>query len=276
MKKIRISMTISPDVLTKLDAIVDGNIIRSRSEAIETVMSKFLETNKTAVFLGGGDLDNLLVNGTLKPLMKIKGKSLIEYNIEKLKKAGYRKLYIIGKSELIGECFKLLGNGSKHGVNIDYIEETKTLGNAKTLQLAENFLKSRFLVLPVDNFFDFDLNYLAQSHSQTNSIATLAVQANREINSDLGVIEMVGNQIIDYEEKPSKPKTFLTATFIGLYEPRIFEYIPKGKMKWIIQTNIFDKLISENSLFGCIVPGFYINIDKQTDIRSILNFLSGK
>ncbi len=266
-------MTISPEVLGRLDSIVDGNVIRSRSEAIETIMSQYLEANKTAVFLGGGDLESLLINDQLKPLLKIKGKCLIEYNVEMLKKAGFRKVYVIGKSELIGECFKLLGNGSKQGVSIEYIEETKTLGNAKTLQLAEPYIKSSFLVLPVDNFFGFDLNYLAKAHMHGNSTATLAVQANRGSVTDLGVVDMVGNRIIDYEERPVKPKTFLTATFIGMYEPRVFEYIPRGKMKWVLQTNVFGKLVAENALYGCIVPGFYMNIDTEKDVKSVEDFL---
>ena len=276
MNKKRVSITISPDVLARLDSLVDGDLMRSRSEAIESVISRHLETNKTAVFLGGGDMKSLFIGDALKPLLKIHGKCLIEYNIEMLKRAGFRKLYVIGKSELIGECFKLLGNGSKHGVGIDYMEESKTLGNAKTLQLGEPYLKSGFMVLPVDNFFDFDLNYLDKAHMHNNCIATLAVQANRDAKSDLGVVEMVGDQIIGYDEEPAKPKTFLTATFIGMYEPSVFEYIPKGSNKWVLQTDVFDRLIAKNMLYGCIVPGFYINIDNQQDVRIVENFLRRK
>jgi mannose-1-phosphate guanylyltransferase len=273
MKKKRISMTISPDILSRIDCMVDGGSIRSRSEAIETVMSQYLDVNKTAVFLGGGDVDKLTIGGRLKPLIEIGGKSLIEHNIEKLKKGGFRRVYIIGKGELIGECFKLLGNGRRHGVMIDYIEEEKTMGNAKTLQLAEPYMTSSFVVLPVDNFFDFDLNYLSGAHSSESGIATLAVQSNRDAKMDLGMVEMVGSSIIGYEERPKNPKTFLTATFIGIYDARIFEYIPKGKMRWVLQTDVFPKLIKEGGLFGCIVPGFYINIDDENDVMSVRNFL---
>jgi NDP-sugar pyrophosphorylase family protein len=276
MKKVRISMTISPDVLGRIDSFVDGRDVRSRSEAIESVMSKYLEANKAAVFLGGGDIGGLKIGDTLKPLIRIRGKCLIEYNIERLVKGGFRKIYITGKSELVGECFKLLGNGSRHGVSIDYIEEQKTLGNAKTLQLAEHCLQSGFLVLPVDNFFDFDLDYLARAHRSGGSVATLAVQAGRDAKTDLGVVEMVGNRIIGYEEKPARPKTFLTATFIGMYEPAIFDHIPKGKAKWVLQTDVFGKLISRKALNGCIVPGFYVNVDGAGDIRTVEDFLRKK
>ncbi len=266
-------MTISPDVLGRIDSMIDGNNVRSRSEAIESIMSQYLETNKTAVFLGGGDVDRLIIDGQLKPLIEIRGKSLIEHNIGNLKKSGFRNIHIIGKSELIGECFKLLGNGAKNGVKIDYTEEGKTMGNAKTLQLAESSLKSSFLVLPVDNFFDFDLDYLARSHVNGRNVTTLAVQSNRGSKMNLGMVEMIGNQIIGYEERPKNPKTFLTAAFIGMYDPCIFEYIPKGNTKWVLQTDVFPKLVSENKLYGCIVPGFYMNVDNMKDVRATKNFL---
>jgi glucose-1-phosphate thymidylyltransferase len=266
MKKVRISMTISPDVLKRIDSMVDGTTTRSRSEAIEVVMSRFLEVNKTAVFLGGGDIERLLVGGKLKPLMEIAGRTLIEHNIEMLRKSGFRRIYIVGKSELVGECFKVLGSGARLGVKIEYLEEHKTLGNAKTLQIAQPHISSPFLVLPVDNFFDFDLNYLSTAHMQGGGVATLAVQSGRETCMDLGVVEMVGSRIISYEESPKNPKTFLSATFIGMYSPEVFEYIPGGRVKWVLQTDVFPKLIKAGAMNGCIVPGFYVNIRNESDI----------
>ena len=276
MRKKRISMTISPEVLSRIDSLVDGTSVRSRSEAIESVMSQYLDANKTAVFLGGGDPGSLKVGGVLKPLIGIGGKPLIEHNLERLKKCGFRRIIVIGRGELIGECFKLMGNGTKQGVSIDYIEEQKSMGNAKTLQLAEAHISSGFLVLPIDNFFDFDVGYLLKAHAAGGRVATLAVQSGREAKSDLGVVEMVGTQIIGYEERPKKPKTFLTATFIGMYEPAIFEYIPRGSMKWVLQTDVFGKLVREGALFGCMVPGFYINIDSARDVRAAEDFLKRK
>ncbi len=271
MRKTRISMTISEGVLRKLDSTVDGETIRSRSEAIESILNQYLEANKVAVILGGGDPGKLRIDGVLRPLVKIKGKYLIEHNIEILRKSGFKKIYIIGRNELIGECFKLLGNGSKYLVDIKYIEEEKSLGNAKTLQLAEKYVTSPFLVLPVDNFFDFDLNYLVKVHMSNPGLVTLAVKAGRESVSNQGVVEMAGDQIIDYEERPHTPKTFLTSTFIGMYDPSVFEYIQRGNVRWVLQINIFRRLISDGKLYGCIVPGIYVNIHSREDLKKISN-----
>ena len=268
MKK-RISITISDDVVKKLDAVVDGLNIRSRSEALETIAARFLDANKIAVFLGGGETEKLKISGMLKPLIKIRGKPLIVHNIERLKNAGFKKIYFIANSQLIGECFKVLSNGSSYGVDINYIEEKKPLGNAKTLQLVESHIKSPFLVLPVDNYFDFDLSYLSRIHSLHGAVITLAVQSTRESLSDLGVVEMAGDQIIGYEEKPKNPKTFLTSAFISICDPKIFDYIPRGNVKWVLQTDIFPRLVKERKLYGCLISGTAVNIHYAKDLDKI-------
>jgi NDP-sugar pyrophosphorylase family protein len=271
MRKTRISMTISDGVLRDLDSIVDGRDIRSRSEAIENILKRHLESNKIAVFLGGGDPEELKINGVFRPLVRIRGKRLIEHNLDVLRKSGFRKIYLIGRDELVGECFKILGNGSRYNVDIKYIEEERSAGNSKTLQLAEKSVRSSFLVLPIDNFFDFDLNYLVNVHTSNPGLVTLAVQAERGSATGVDVVEMVGNQIVSYEEKPSKPKTFLTSTFIGMYDPAVFEYIPRGNVKWVLQSNLFRVLMRKGRLYGCIIPGAYANIHDGKDLRKISN-----
>lgn len=271
--KTRISMTISRDLLKKLDLLVDGIQTRSRSEAIEYIVAKYLDTNNIAVFLGGGNPEKLKIDGIYRPLVKIKDKYLIEYSIIQLKKAGFRKIYIIGHNQLIGDLFKALGNGDRYNIDITYIEEKKAQGNAKTLQLAESYIHTRFLVLPVDTYFDFDLSDLVRKHILHNSLATVAVQATRENLSDLGVVEMQGERIVGYEERPKSPKTFLASTSIGVYEPQIFSYIPRGDIHWIMQTDIFPQLIKNNALYGYIISGPRFNVHKTEDISRIAKVL---
>jgi NDP-sugar pyrophosphorylase family protein len=272
MKKVRISMTISESVLRRLDSSLAAFNARSRSEAIESIIKRFVESNRVAVFLGGGDLKKIRLSGTFKPLLKIRGRHLIEHNIESLKKAGFKRIFFIGKNQLIGEIFKVLGNGSSRGVEVVYIEEKRTLGNAKTLQLAEPYIKSPFLVLPIDNFFDFDLSHMVARHSGNRGLVTLAIQATRESLSDLGVVEMAGDQIVGYEEKPRNPKTFLTSAFIGMYNPKIFDYIPRGDVKWVLQTDLFPQLLKENLLFGYMITGYSVNIHSEEDISKLINY----
>ena len=268
MKK-RISLTISEPVLKAVDSLVDGVNVRSRSEAVESILDAYLKSYKVAVILGGGETDMLKMGGVFRPLIDICGKTLLERNLEHLKKYGFKKVFFIGKSELIGECFKVVGNGGRLGMEMIFIEENKTLGNAKTLELVEGFITAPFLVLPVDNYFDFDLDELFNRHRANRGIATLAVHASREDASDLGVVDMVGDVITAYYEKPDRPRTFLTSIFIGMYDPEIFEHIPKGDLSWVLQNDCFPKLILEGKLYGHIISGVVINLHERTDLLKV-------
>jgi NDP-sugar pyrophosphorylase family protein len=95
------------------------------------------------------------------------------------------------------------------------------------------------------------------------------VQSTRESLSDLGVVEMAGDQIIGYEEKPKNPKTFLTSAFISICDPKIFDYIPKGNVKWVLQTDIFPRLVKEKKLYGCLISGTAVNIHSAKDLDKI-------
>jgi NDP-sugar pyrophosphorylase family protein len=61
-----------------------------------------------------------------------------------------------------------------------------------------------------------------------------------------------------------------------MYSPAIFDYIPRGKVKWVLQTDVFQKLIREGAISGCIVPGFYMNINDSQDLSSVKAFLKDK
>ncbi len=276
MAKKRISLTIDGEILRGLDRLVDDVHIRSRSEAVESIIRSHINGSKAAVIVGGGNPNALKLDGTLKPLYKINGKMIIEYNLEEIQRAGFNKAFFVGKSEVIGECFKAIGDGEKYGIEIIYIEEKKALGNAKTLLLAQKYVNSPFLLLPVDNYFKLDLVSLAKSHNTEMPLVTLAVQASRDYSTGLGFVEMQGNKIISYEEKPKSPKTFLTALFIGMYSPEIFSLIPKGDVRWVIQKDIFPKIISEKEINGWIITGTSINIESIEDISFIKLAISGK
>ncbi|NOX71362.1 MAG: ribbon-helix-helix protein, CopG family [Candidatus Micrarchaeota archaeon] len=276
MAKKRISLTIDADVLKGIDELVDDVNIRSRSEAIESIIRNYLKGRGVAVFLAGGNPASLKIRGRLKPLLPFGDKLLIEHNLEELRKNGFSKAIIIGKSEVIGEIFKKVGDGERFGIEITYVQEKKTLGNAKTLQLARKYVHSSFLVLPIDNYFRFDISGLVKSHMAAMPVTTLAIQASREYSTEVGFVEMAGEKITSYEERPKKPRTFLTALFIGMYSPDIFDYIPRGDVKWVLQSDVFPKLIQEGELNGYLISGVDVNIEKDDDIRIIRSLLKNR
>jgi NDP-sugar pyrophosphorylase family protein len=274
MTKKRVSLSLSRDLINLLDSYVDGVTTRSRSEAVENFLRSYLSDKRTAVFLAGGRIRELFVEGTkiLRPLVDVGGKKLMETNIDRCRQAGYTSIFIVGSAKLISNLYAVLGDGKKYGVSIRYVEDPKPLGTAKTLEKVKEHIKSDFLFLPCDHYFDFDIKKIRDFHVKNGAVATIAVHAKTKIESDrFGVVEMEGQNITSFEEHPKVPRSNLAAVFIGFLKPEVFDYIPPGNVRWSLQENIFPKLAKEGKMCGYPVPGNWINIHDLGDVRKVRN-----
>jgi len=271
--KPRISLTIDKNLLEKLDQEVDGINVKSRSEAVEKILHEKLSAKNVAVILAGGNPNNLRIGKTYRPLVEINNETLIEYLIEQCRKINFDKILIVAQAPLISEIFKVIGNGSNLGVEVKYLEEKEEMGSAKTLELAKDYLKSTFLLMPCDHFFDFDLEELLHFHKREKSIATEGVYANidqkfRGNPMVLGasIVQMHGPKIIDYKLNPQKPKTNLNGTLICFVEPEVFNHIPPGKNEWWLQKDVFPFLSKHGKMSGFLVSGNWVNVHSQKDV----------
>ena len=275
--KRKITVSLSPDIVKKVDAQVDRLNIRSRSDAIEKFLREYFSRMKRAVILVGGDKDRIYIEelGIYTPLCKINERTLIEDTISKCKRAGFDDIIIIGFKEILTQLFNLLGNGDHIGVTIKYVEEGSPNGVARTLEYAREFLKTDFLVLPGDCFFSFDLTKLHEFHLMHGGIATLAIYSRTDFDYVLqseqwrGIVELSGAKIVFYEEKPEKAKTHLLSTLIGFLSPEIFNYIPDNETPCSLQEEIFPRLAEERRLYGFIFVGDWVNVHGVEDVKLV-------
>lgn len=274
MKK-RISITLDEKLIKQIDLMVDGINVRSRSEAIENLINERIVERKTAVILAGGNPEKLFIKelNVYRPLVSFGRKKLIEDILLKCREAGFVNIIIIGFASLISKLYEVLGNGEKYGVSITYVEEGKELGSAKTLELAKKYLKSDFLFLPCDHWFDFDLKKLYEFHLMHNGVVTLAIHARTAFDWKTSVVVLDGYRIIDYEEFPKKPKTHLISIFIGVAKPEIFNYIPPVEIYWSLQKDLFPKFAKEGKLIGYPISGNWVNVHSKEDVEKVKSLL---
>jgi len=71
---------------------------------------------------GRGERMRPLTDSTPKPLLRVNGKPLIEYHLERLKRAGYRQI-VINTHHLGNQIQNHLGNGHRFGMEISYSPE---------------------------------------------------------------------------------------------------------------------------------------------------------
>lgn len=259
-------------VLERLDREIDRINVFSRSEAVEKIIEKHIAERKKCVILAGGDPKNLYSEELkcYRPLAKIKGHTLIEDIVEKIKKAGYKDIIFVGSKELISACFSILGDGKGAGVDMEYAEEKEHLGSAKTLELASTRIKGSFLFLPCDHYFETDLRAVESYHRENKGIATLVIYSGTKYEwKKSSIVELEGNIIKEYVETPKAPRTHLTAIMIGMANPEIFSFIPSGKITWSLQKNVFPELAAKGKLIGYIYSGKWKNIHDKKDLEML-------
>ncbi len=265
--KTRVSISIDKEILSKLDKEIDNVSIFSRSGAIEKIIEKHVSEKKKAVILAGGPPNNLFVKEekTYRPLLKIRGKPLIQDIIDKLKRSGYNDILIVGSKEVLSEIYKNIGESG-----IVYVEEKLHLGTAKTLQLCQEKIKSTFLFVPCDHYFDIDLKEMEKYHKKNQGVSTLVVYSGTKNAWDKSsIVELEGNLIKSYIEHPKKKSSFLTSLLIGFAEPEIFDYIPKANLSYSLQEDVFPEIAKNNKLIGYLFSGEWNNIHSIEDVKEV-------
>ena len=115
--------------------------------------------NAMILAAGRGERMRPLTDTIPKPLLTIKGKPLIVYHLETLKKAGIDSV-VINVSWLGEKIQQALGDGSAYGLQIQYSVETQALETAGGIIQALDKLHDEFIVVNGDVFTDFDFTRL--------------------------------------------------------------------------------------------------------------------
>ncbi|MBR1598076.1 MAG: HAD-IIIA family hydrolase [Lachnospiraceae bacterium] len=121
-----------------------------------------------------------------KPLAVMNGKTLIEWQIDALKRYEISEYVII--IGYCGECIReILGDGSAYGIRIQYVEEKKPLGSAGALSIVSALIPNKTILLVFgDVMFDMDLPRMLTFHRARNALITLAMHPNSHpYDSDL-------------------------------------------------------------------------------------------
>lgn len=267
-----ISITLDKNIIKELDRRVDGILIKSRSDAIEKTLRENLVEKKTAVILAGGLPEKLFLKelGVYRPLVDMGGMKLIENIIIKCREIGFVNIIVVGFKPVTSKIYEVTGSGEKYNVNITFIEETKELGTAKTLELAKKYLKHDFLFLPCDSYFNFDLKKLWEFHNSYKGTITMGIHIRTSYEWKKGIVEMEGHYITGYEENPKRPKTKLSGIFIGFVKPEVFNMIPHGDVRCSLQEDVFPKLAKERRLIGYPIAGDWVNIHTKGDFENLI------
>ena len=175
---------------------------------------------------GRGERMRPLTDSLPKPLLKVAGKMLIEYHLEKLKSAQITDV-VINHAWLGEKIEEALGDGSRYGLNIAYSAEGEALETAggiiNALPLLQGLKEEteEFIVLNADIYCDYTLDDLPSTFM---SLAHLILVDNPPHHPQ-GDFTLTASGSV--EEEGINKKTF---SGIGVYHPNLFKDYSKGKL----------------------------------------------
>lgn len=156
-----------------------------------------------------------------KPLVRLLGLSLIERVILIAREEGINEFTVV--IGYLGDRIReKLGNGSRYGVEIDYIENREwQKGNGISVLLAKDSLKEKFVLLMADHIFDGCILRELTDRDAEHSV-TLAVDKRKPLPGDTKVLEKDG-KVIDIGKDLEESNCIDTGIF--LCTPKIFSYL---------------------------------------------------
>lgn len=261
--KTRLTITLSQDLLAKVDALIDGHTIRNRSHAIESLVKQGLSTQvDTAVVLAGGKHSD----GQIPGLKKINNRPLLAMTLEHLKNFGVTNIIMcagINENAIKAE----FGSGSKLGVQITYSHEKKALGTAGALKNAEHLLPEEpFLVINDTTLTNLNLDDLFEFQLQEDTTATICVKP-RMSEPKYGQAFLHGNKIVKFLD--SSEKEGISIVNIGLYilKPEILDMIPT-ETHCNLEGDIFPQLATQRELSAFVFQGSWHDASLQDSFEA--------
>ncbi|MGE4419098.1 MAG: N-acetylmuramate alpha-1-phosphate uridylyltransferase MurU [Sulfurimonas sp.] len=207
---------------------------------------------------GRGERMRPLSDKTPKPLLKVHGKSLIVWHIERLASLGFSEI-IINIDHLGGMIEKSLGDGSEWGVNLLYSDERQSGalesagGIIKALPLIES---DTFLVVNGDIWCDYEFE---TNFDLKDDLAHLILVANPEHNPE-------GDFAIHKNKVSNDTKRRFTFSGIGYYSAKLFEGL---ECKKTALAPLLREAVKEGKVSGTLYEGKWYDIGTPQRLKEI-------
>ncbi|MFG3707784.1 sugar phosphate nucleotidyltransferase [Micromonospora sp. NPDC047670] len=136
-----------------------------------------------------------------KPLVPIGGNyAILEIILHQLAAHGFTRV-TLAISHLGSLIRAFVGDGSRFGLCVDYMEERAPLSTIGPLFGMRQQLPEHFLVMNGDVLTNLDYADLLHSHSRSGAPLTVATYR-RSVKIDFGVLEAEGDKVVKFSEKP--------------------------------------------------------------------------
>lgn len=225
------------------------------------------------IILAGGSGTRLypITEGISKQLMPIYDKPMIFYPLSTLMMANIQDILVITTPQDQEGFIRLLGDGSKFGINLSYVTQPSPDGLAQAFLLGEDFIGQEPCAMVLgDNIYfgnDFSKLLVNAKYDAYQGFATNFGYAVKDPQR-FGIMELDKDQnIISVEEKPEHPKSKYAITGLYFYpddivsKAKLVKPSPRGELEI---TTLNDMYLQEGRLKAQVLGDGFTWFDTGT------------
>jgi mannose-1-phosphate guanylyltransferase len=215
-----------------------------------------------ALILVGGEGTRLrpLTSTLPKPIVPLVGQPFLSYMLRWLSSHGVDDV-ILSCGFMAAGVKDVLGDGSRYGVSLRYVEEPLPLGTGGALKYAEKLLDERFFMLNGDTLTDIDLSAALAQHERTGARATIALVP-VEDPSAYGLVRLAPDDSVEaFLEKPGAGEIDTNTINAGAYvlQRDVLAGMAPAGSKISIERDVFPELVG-GGLYGYRADGYWLDI----------------
>lgn len=213
-----------------------------------------------AVLMAGGKGERLrpLTLATPKPLLKVGGKAIIDYNVERLKECGVENIFVTVNylHEQIEEHFR----GDKA---VTCILEPCRLGTLGSLSLIDDLRHDNILLMNSDLLTTIDFEAMFRHHLDAEADMTVATIP-YTVSVPFAILETEGDKVKALVEKPTY--NYLANAGVYILKRSLVCRIPRGE--YLDTPDFMERVMKEGGKVAHFpVNGTWIDIGSPDDFR---------
>ena len=195
------------------------------------------------LILSGGKGTRLrpLTYTSAKQLVPVANKPVLFYGIEAIAAAGIREIgIVVGDTQ--AEIRAAVGDGSRWGVRVHYIEQDAPRGLAHAVKISREFIKGEpFVMYLGDNLLNKGITPFVQEFDREKPAAQILLTRVPD-PQQFGVAQLNDGKVIRLVEKPKEPIGDLALVGVYMFGPEVFESVNRIKPSFRNELEITDAI----------------------------------
>jgi glucose-1-phosphate thymidylyltransferase len=195
------------------------------------------------LILSGGKGTRLrpLTYTSAKQLVPVANKPVLFYGLEAMADAGIRQVGIV-VGDTAAEIRAAVGDGSRWGLEVTYIEQDAPRGLAHAVLISEPYLGHEpFVMYLGDNLLNRGIRHFVEQFAATRPAAQILLTHVQDPQM-FGVAELRDGKVVGLVEKPKAPKSDLALVGVYMFGPAIFDSVKRIRPSFRNELEITDAI----------------------------------